>query len=115
MISSCCTLRLKRRSAFSRDSLSWIITSANELHLYSGSEWFDAVPTADLQHCSCVALSHGDVSSCSQFRLCKSSTLSRPDLTLLFRTSEVTVHSVANPIFAFLSLLCCCLLLLLIH
>src|ERR1700722_20558431 len=28
MISSCCTLRLKRRSAFSRDSLSWIMTSA---------------------------------------------------------------------------------------
>src|SRR5271169_5632995 len=28
MMSSCCTLRLKRRRAFSRDSLSWIITSA---------------------------------------------------------------------------------------
>src|SRR5580692_7503656 len=28
MMSSCCTLRLKRRSAFSRDSLSWIMTSA---------------------------------------------------------------------------------------
>lgn len=28
MMSSCCTLRLKRRRAFSRDSLSWIMTSA---------------------------------------------------------------------------------------
>src|SRR2546427_8559924 len=28
MMSSCCTLRLKRRRAFSRDSPSWILTSA---------------------------------------------------------------------------------------
>src|SRR3972149_10861471 len=28
MISSCCTLRLKRRKAFSRDSPSWMTTSA---------------------------------------------------------------------------------------
>src|ERR1700732_3013017 len=32
MMSSCCTLRLKRRKAFSRDSLSWMMTSAT---LYS--------------------------------------------------------------------------------
>jgi hypothetical protein len=32
IMSSCCTLRLKRRSAFSRDSPSCNLTSANELH-----------------------------------------------------------------------------------
>jgi len=37
-------LRLKRRKAFSRDSLSWIMTSATLLiHPQSGSDWYLAV------------------------------------------------------------------------
>jgi hypothetical protein len=47
MMSSCCTLRLKRRRAFSRDSLSWMMTSATLLiHPQSGSDWYRAVPLA---------------------------------------------------------------------
>src|SRR6266478_1081915 len=39
MMSSCCTLRLKRRRAFSRDSLSWIMTSATlVIHPQSDSD-----------------------------------------------------------------------------
>src|SRR5579864_6752234 len=40
MMSSCCTLRLKRRRAFSRDSLSWMMTSATVvIHPQSGLDW----------------------------------------------------------------------------
>src|SRR5436190_18494293 len=47
MMSSCCTLRLKRRKAFSRDSLSWMMTSATFLiHPQSGSDWYLAAPLA---------------------------------------------------------------------
>src|SRR5713226_906018 len=47
MMSSCCTLRLKRRRAFSRDSLSWMMTSATFLiHPQSGSDWYLAAPLA---------------------------------------------------------------------
>src|SRR5882724_9302333 len=47
MMSSCCTLRLKRRRAFSRDSLSWMMTSATFLiHPQSGSDWYLAAPFA---------------------------------------------------------------------
>src|SRR6266480_7428081 len=47
MMSSCCTLRLKRRRAFSRDSLSWMMTSATLLiHPQSGSDWHLAAPLA---------------------------------------------------------------------
>src|SRR5260370_1253566 len=51
MMSSCCTLRLKRRKAFSRDSLSWMMTSATFLiHPQSGSDWYLAAPLAG-QNC----------------------------------------------------------------
>src|SRR5271169_1496277 len=39
MMSSCCTLRLNRRSAFSRDSPSWTRTSANPIHLPTVPIW----------------------------------------------------------------------------
>src|SRR5713226_1076110 len=57
MMSSCCTLRLKRRRAFSRDSLSWIMTSATLLiHPQSGSDWYLAAPLAGQASAGCVLL-----------------------------------------------------------
>src|SRR5256885_2334220 len=55
MMSSCCTLRLKRRRAFSRDSLSWMMTSATLLiHPQSGSDWHLAAPLAGQTAAGCV-------------------------------------------------------------
>src|SRR2546430_4818529 len=55
MMSSCCTLRLKRRRAFSRDSLSWMMTSATLLiHPQSGSDWHLAEPLAGQTAAGCV-------------------------------------------------------------
>src|SRR5712692_2659769 len=57
MMSSCCTLRLKRRRAFSRDSLSWMMTSATLLiHPQSGSDWFLAAPLAGHAAAGCRLL-----------------------------------------------------------
>src|SRR5207249_3104782 len=57
MMSSCCTLRLKRRRAFSRDSLSWMMTSATFLiHPQSGSDWYLAAPLAGQPAAGCVLL-----------------------------------------------------------
>jgi hypothetical protein len=46
MMSSCCTFRLKRRSAFSRDSLSWIMTSATNHSPPIRVDWILSCPAA---------------------------------------------------------------------
>src|SRR5271167_5169013 len=65
MISSCCTLRLKRRSAFSRDSLSWIMTSAtfsfppNPVRIgYVRRHCLVRTPPRSLSHASRHAVTH---------------------------------------------------------
>src|SRR5580704_4125279 len=65
MMSSCCTLRLKRRSAFSRDSLSWIMTSAtftltpNPVRIgYVRCDCFLRHRPWSLSHASCRAVTH---------------------------------------------------------
>src|SRR5882672_178115 len=50
-------LALERRSAFSRDSFSWMMTSATGLiHPQSGSDWFLAAPLADHAAAGCRLL-----------------------------------------------------------
>src|ERR1700757_1042843 len=60
-----------------------MITSAKELHLYSGSDWLLTAPTAILRHCPCLHYCTRSLASCSQFLVCKSSTLSPVPATAL--------------------------------
>src|SRR5271169_3545835 len=68
-----------------------MITSANELHPYSGSDCLFVVLTAIEQHYTCIQYLTRLLASCSQFPDCKSSTLSVITVSPLSVSSVVTL------------------------